>query len=226
MIEDILKKLNCGLEIGGPSGNFYHTIPIYKFIKKLDGFNMFDNNNWQKIFSSEYKLPQEWDVSNKVLGKQYNYDISENIEHDKKYDFILTNHVIEHFANPLKCIFNMKKLLKDESYIITVLPHYKYIFDRKRKLTKFDHIVQDYLYDIGEDDKTHISDFIDNFDTTYSDIGTIVEDSKMNFKKRTVHYHTYNDVTSKMLFEYCGFENLYSNIDKHGNIIILSKNKI
>jgi len=95
-IQSILSKLEYGLEIGGPSGILEKMIPIYKVIKQLDGFNVFDNNQWQTKFDKDFRI-----TNGSITGKQYNKDIDKEITHDKKYDYIIISHVIEHLTNPM-----------------------------------------------------------------------------------------------------------------------------
>ena len=40
-----------GIEIGGPSKIFHKEIPVYRFIKKLDGVNFSNNTIWQGSIS-------------------------------------------------------------------------------------------------------------------------------------------------------------------------------
>jgi len=85
------------------------------------------------------------------------------------------------------------------------------------------------LNDVGEDDMTHVDDFISNYVSNKKDKNWVInfeklkKDSHMNLEKRVIHHYTYDENNVNKLFEYCGFENLYTNVDKHGNILIISK---
>ena len=215
-----------GLEIGGPSKSLY-DLGIYHHISKLDGFNIFENNYWQHNFSSQYTLPNHWKIENKIFGKQYNIDISEYFNINKNYDFIISSDVIEHFANPIKNIFNMKKyLVNNKSFIFSIIPNYEKTFDRKRKLTPLDHIIEDYISNVDESDITHIQDQLENFDESWGGNKIdLIANAERNFETRVVHHHTYNDENIFGMFDYCGFNSIITNSNHNYLVLSTLKNK-
>lgn len=145
-----------GIEFGGTTELFYeprNNMMLYPFVK-LDGANIFDDNHFNDL--SGYDFNYFYGV-----GKRYNVDASdeEGIKNiNKKYDFIVTSHVIEHMANPIKSIELWKKhILNDGGYILTIIPYYKECFDRNRPLTTIEHLIEDYQNNVDESDTTHIN---------------------------------------------------------------------
>jgi ubiquinone/menaquinone biosynthesis C-methylase UbiE len=61
-----------------------------------------------------------------------------------------TPHVMEHMVNPLKAIFEWKRILKKGGIIICVLPWKQNTFDHRRPITSFDRILQFYKNDRPE----------------------------------------------------------------------------
>ena len=110
MIEKIFKELKGknGIEFGGPTEMINHNYMKYQNkslydIITLCGGNIFENNIFQKKLNS-------FNYGNKT-GKLFNIDCSDSQSiknHEEKYDFILTSHVIEHIANPIQTIENWK----------------------------------------------------------------------------------------------------------------------
>ena len=83
-----------GLEIGGPSKIFN---PIYDIANSIDGVNH-SETIWQGTVVKG--------VCNGT-GKQYIAEGTKLIPGllNNKYDFVMTSHVLEHIANPLKAIY-------------------------------------------------------------------------------------------------------------------------
>ena len=63
---------------------------------------------------------------------------------NESYDFILSSHQLEHVANPIKALFEFRRILKKNGILILVLPNFKYNFDHKREVTTYNHILKDF----------------------------------------------------------------------------------
>lgn len=217
MFNQVIEKLiNLeGLEFGGPTELFINPVygmPLYENVK-LDGVNIFEDNFFQKSFSDKfnYSFGQ---------GIQYNIDCTDteiSSKINKKYDFIVTSHVIEHIANPMKAILSWKKLLKEEGFILSIIPDYKYCYDRKRLLTPINHIINDYKNNVGEDDTTHIEEYKQKYDWTFE-----IPDEFLlgggreqyyklcdnNAKTRVIHHHTFDLDSFKLLMDAVGLTSI------------------
>jgi hypothetical protein len=97
-------KFKKGVEFGGPTELFWnsvHRMPLYSNVL-LDGANIFEDNHFQSGFSDDFKYGV-------VPGKQFNIDCTDALSVRKlnnPYDFIITSHLIEHVANPIKTILS------------------------------------------------------------------------------------------------------------------------
>jgi predicted SAM-dependent methyltransferase len=220
----IISLLNqkSGIEFGGPTELFSfleHRMPIY-YYTNLDGGNIFENNHFQRGFTDDYNyLP-------KKTGTQFNVDCTneEDLKKiNKKYDFILTSHVIEHIANPIKTIKLWSDLLLNESgYILSIMPDYRFCFDRKRPLTTIDHIKEDYNNNVSEDDTTHIEEQKQLHDWSLGGHKEFYMLCENNYQTRVVHHHTFTEETVKELLSESGFETLISFKSDDLNIVNLS----
>jgi hypothetical protein len=213
-----------GIEFGGTTELFYeprNNMMLYPFVK-LDGANIFDDNHFNDL--SGYDFNYFYGV-----GKRYNVDASdeEGIKNiNKKYDFIVTSHVIEHMANPIKSIELWKKhILNDGGYILTIIPYYKECFDRNRPLTTIEHLIEDYQNNVDESDTTHINEQKELHDWTMGGHKDFYSICDINHKTRVVHHHTFDLENIKQMFEYCNMEIVY--LFKHDplNIVVLTKIK-
>jgi predicted SAM-dependent methyltransferase len=219
-VVDILSG-KSGIEFGGPTELFSeqkHNMLFYPYVH-LDGGNIISNNYFQQNISSNF-------IYGEKIGRQYDVDCTneEQLSKIKKYDFVVTSHAIEHFANPIKTLKLWEKyILKPGGYILSIVPDYEYCFDRKRPLTTLDHLIDDYVSDIGEDDTTHIEEQKTLHDWSYGGHSQFYELCEINNLTRVVHHHTFDIELVESMFEYCGFEKIFSFKHDELNIINLSK---
>lgn len=215
---EILKNKE-GIEFGGPTELFEHPthrMPLYINVV-LDGGNIIEDNHFQKSFSDTYNYGGK-------LGTQFNIDCAGDLSGvNKKYDFIVTSHVIEHLANPIKAIKNWSDvLLKEKSYILSIIPDYRYCFDRNRPLTSIEHIKEDYINNVGEDDKTHIEEQKTLHDWSYGGHKNFYDLCEKNDKTRVVHHHTFTPETVELLFIAAGLKPIITFKHDDLNIVNLS----
>ena len=185
-----------GLEIGGPSPDFKENelLPVYALAKKVDGCNFSASTVWEGSIKEgeiyEY-------AENKKPGYQY---IKEGTDlsgiADESYDFILSSHSLEHFANPLKALKEWLRVLKKGGTLLILVPDKKYIFDRYRPYTTFEHILKDYENNIGEDDLTCLEEAVrfHDFSRDKEDLTPELfkERSLNNFNNRCLHHHVFS----------------------------------
>ncbi len=199
-INSIFKKK--GIEIGGPSFFFRNFLKVYKNIESLDNVNFKSKTLWQNNKNLNSFL---WSKSKNKIGKEFiccSTDMS--IIPNESYDFILSCHQIEHVANPLKAIKEFRRILKKTGYLILILPNSKFDFDHNRKITTFSHLLDDFNFNISENDLTHLdeslklTDFTNNF-TEFNRFKELAED---NFNNRILHHHIFN---YKLIQEVCKF---------------------
>lgn len=192
-----------GMEIGGPSHIFESggLLPIYESVHSMIFVDYNSITVWQKTRE---------DILGRLKEKlRYELVVSEASElkeiPEGSLDFILSSHVLEHLANPLKAVLRWKQLLHVGGYIIVIIPDARFMFDHRRAITTIDHFLEDYKDNIDEDDMTHISEIIKLHDQT---MDKAVE-SRDNFIKRisnnkeyrTAHHHVFipNNVSELML---------------------------
>jgi len=223
-----LKGLN-GLEIGGPSFAFSTKgfLPVYNVIAKLDGCNFSSNTMWE----GNIEEGTTYQYGNKI-GFQY---ISDGVKLDSikdgQYDFVLSSHSIEHFANPLKALLEWKRVIKDGGYILLIIPHKDNTFDRKRPITTLEHLIEDYKHNTGEDDNTHFSEVLSlhdaTMDTGISDPESLRLRTLDNINNRGVHHHVFNTPLAVKIANYLDFKICDVQLFNPFNIVMLvQKSKI
>lgn len=203
-----LVKGRSGLEIGGPSAVFrewYSSMPIYKEVGSIDNCDISRSTAWATHSDSYTFSPQ------KPAGKNIFCDGSDlSIVADKSYDFILSSHNLEHFANPIKALKEWQRVTQPGGALILVLPNYSLTFDHRREPTPVSHMIQDFKQNTQEDDLTHLPEILGVHDLSMDPLAGTPEEfrerSLKNFRNRCLHHHVFNETNSRGLLTEAGME--------------------
>ena len=207
MYKKVLRRSKICLEIGGLSDifDFNGIFNFYSHIKRLDICNHSENTRWS-INYTEKTLPERF---RKLVGNFIYLDGTDLHEiKDNTYDVVLSSHVLEHIANPVKALKEWARVIKPDGYIITVVPNKYFSVDNKRDYTSTEHIIEDYIGGITENDQTHVDEFLSRFDyemaqSSYEDFKDLVAHVADN---KCLHHHVFSEKTIREIFEYINFE--------------------
>lgn len=189
-----------GIEIGGPSAIFKSRgmFPVYDVAAQVDNC----------VFGQE----TVWDgkVRSGITGKHFVAEGSElKAADDNSYDFVLSSHMLEHTANPIKALKEWRRVLKKNGQLFLVLPERTHTFDRKRPVTTFEHVLDDYQSGRDESDLTHLDEILRLHDLRKDpEAGTPAEfknRSLRNMENRCLHHHVFDERLIKQILEYSGF---------------------
>lgn len=191
-----------GIEIGGPSDIFKS---IYNVCESCDGVNFSTDTIWWG------KKSEKYEYKNKSLGKVIISDVTDLSEiSDNSYDFVISSNNLEHVANPMKAVAEMKRVVKSKAPILIVVPKKEDIFDHNRPYTTYNHIVSDYKSDIGEDDKTHLPEILNlhDFDMDVLCGGREAFElrSRDNINNRCLHHHVFSEDVLREIYKYFNIE--------------------
>jgi SAM-dependent methyltransferase len=143
-----------GLEIGGPSTAFqrwFKPLPIYHRVESLDNCDISRVTTWTTHADSYTFSPH------KPPGKNIFVDASDlSCIADRSYDFVLSSHNLEHFANPVKALYEWKRVTRPGGGLILLLPNHMRTFDHRRSPTTVDHMFEDFQQQTPEDDLYHL----------------------------------------------------------------------
>jgi predicted SAM-dependent methyltransferase len=214
------------LEIGGPTPLFQtknKKIPIYADLLRLDNCNFNETNFWSSLKEGDLVK-----FDNKNSGKQIISDASDLSKiTDSTYDILVNSHVIEHIANPIKALLEWRRVIKDNGFLLMVVPHKDGTYDIKRPVTKLDHIIKDYNDNMTEDDTTHFQEVLElhdlKLDTTVRDYDDHRERTHDNINRRIVHHHVFDTLLVARIIDYVGFKIIDIQQVKPYNIIILAQ---
>ena len=189
-------------------------------VKKVDEFLKNDIKIivTSKIYFEEIKQELCWKshaknytYKNKILGKVWISDATDMCQiKDKKYDFVLSSNNLEHIANPLKALKEFSRIVKPDGTILVLVPEKTETFDHNRDYTTFEHLLEDYKSDTGEDDLSHLPDIIEKHDYSLDpECGgkqKFIERAKKNLENRCLHHHVFEEETLRKSYKFAGIK--------------------
>lgn len=215
-----------GLEIGGPSPIFKPMggIPVYVFAGQIDNVIFSTLTLWEGTVTKGNTFAF---LPGKKLGYQYIAEATDLHEiQEGSYEFVLSSHNLEHVANPLKALYEWRRVLQPGGTLILVLPEKENTFDHKRPFTTFEHLLSDYNNNMGEDDNTHLAEALELHDME-SDPGREAFKARVveNLTTRTIHHHVFSFALIREMLEYCGFAVEYQQQLPPFNLITVAKKR-
>ena len=216
----------AGLEIGGPSEAFRarDVLPLYTHLLALDNCDFSANTVWAQHSPEFLYLP------GKPAGKTIFCDGSELTPvAAASYDFVFSSHNLEHFANPVKALYEWKRVLRPGGALVLVLPDYRRTFDHRRTPTPAADMMQDYANAVGEDDLSHLAEILElhdlSLDPAAGDRDHFERRSQKNFENRCLHHHVFDEHNSRELLTLCGFNVLAADRVAPIHICLLARRK-
>jgi SAM-dependent methyltransferase len=200
----------AGLEIGGPSQFFQpgREFPIYSVAENIDNVNYSATTFWEGALNEGRNFRYN---ANKAPGHQFICEASDlSAISDCTYDFVASCHTLEHCANPIKSLTEWRRVLKSKGWFALVLPHKEGTFDHRRKVTEFEHLLEDYRHGVTEDDTTHFAEILAIHDLARDP----AQKSRQGFEKwisentvtRGAHHHVFDPALAITLVDHAGFE--------------------
>lgn len=231
-----LTEGKAGIEIGGPTSifqgwhvpsryyGFLKPLPIYDRVRSLDNCSFSRTTMWathQRVYLfSPRRAPGQIVIAE-------GSDLA--AVPDNSYDFVLSSHNLEHFANPVKALKEWRRITKRNGALILVLPDCRRTFDHRRSPTPVEHMHEDYRRGVGEDDVTHIEEVLQLHDVDMD--GTLethtFEELKArsidNVSNRSLHHHVFDESNSRQLLTEVGLEVLALERALPYHIVILAR---
>ena len=214
---------NC-LEIGGPSFIFQpkSILPIYREAKSIDNCNFSNKTFWEGKISEGFTF----NYTRNKLGRQFIGEATDlkGIKNGS-YDCVISSHVLEHVANPLRALFEWKRVLKNGGVLLLVLPHKQGTFDHNRPVTKLSHLIQDYENEVDEHDLSHLTEILKlhnlSMDLEAGAFKNFVTRSRDNFSNRCLHHHVFTTESVIYIIDYVSLKTLLVTAHPPHHIIIL-----
>lgn len=218
----------AGIEVGGPSQVFSKKgiFPVYPLVGSLDNCNFSAATVW------DGKVPAgcgyRFDPG-KPAGRQYVAEATDMSGlSSNAYDFVLSSHMLEHTANPIRALLEWKRLLKEGGLLVLLLPDRELTFDHRRPVTPFAHLIDDYKANVAEDDLTHLPEILTLHDLARDPEAGGPEAFELrclkNIENRCLHHHVFDMELAMSLVEYAGFRRKASeSVAPHHLLLVAQK---
>jgi SAM-dependent methyltransferase len=184
-----------GLEIGGPSPIFGRVglLPLYRMASRIDNCNFAPRTIWEGAIAEGDSFSFD---ARKPAGRQFIAEAGDlRMIPSATYDFVLSSHMLEHTANPLRALSEWGRVLKPGGGLVLVVPHRDGTFDHRRPITALQHLIDDLERGVREDDLTHLQEILDLHDLS-KDPGARGSDfrerAERNAELRTMHHHVFD----------------------------------
>lgn len=204
MIEQILANITYnkqGVEIGGPSST---GGLLYRLCEHMDNVIFSKNTVWSQ-HTDEYVYYQG-KTGKVIINDAVNIT---NIS-DESYDFCFASHCLEHIANPIKAVKEWLRIVKQNGYVVLILPEKTQCFDHKRKYSPISTLVSQYEKNVGEDDLSTLPEILANHDLSMDlpagNLEQFTQRSLDNYNNRCLHHYVYNPDLLKEITQYVGAE--------------------
>ncbi|MBI2522666.1 MAG: methyltransferase domain-containing protein [Bdellovibrio sp.] len=141
--------------------------------------------------------------------------------------FIVSEHVLEHVANPLKVLKECIRTLRPGGKLFLFLPHKERTNDSHRQVTTLEHVIDDYNKDVPLDDQTHMDEWFKNvvrkglMPFHYSHLST-----KDLLKTGSIHHHVWTEKEILEIVQFCGLKVRYVNAkvpDRRDSFVVVSE---
>ena len=199
-----------GIEFGGPSSIFTARgiFPIYPLAARIDNCNFDSQTLWEDRIKPEGGFRFD---PRREPGQQFVAEATDpHFLPDGGYDFVLSSHMLEHSANPLKALREWLRLIKPGGTLFLVLPHREGTFDHRRPVTPLKHLVEDFERRMGEDDLTHLPEILSlhdlRRDPEAGDFESFKARSERNHKNRGLHHHVFETRLAVEVLDHLGVQ--------------------
>lgn len=203
---EVITNDKTGVEIGGPSSST--GVALYKHAFTMDNVIFSNNTIWSK-HAHDY---------NYYPGKKGKVFINDAVDitsiKDNTYDFLFASHCLEHIANPLKAIIEWKRIMKDNGFMILILPEKSLCFDHKRNVSSFETLLNQYNNNVGEDDLSTLDEILANHDLSMDKPAGNIHQFKArsldNYNNRCLHHYVYSPTLLREICEWANCQYIYT----------------
>jgi SAM-dependent methyltransferase len=129
---------------------------------------------------------------------------------DSSFDFLLSEHVLEHLPDPIRALKEWKRVLKPGGMLFLFLPHPERTFDRARAVTRLEHLIEDHARQVGPEEDAHWEEWKEKV----LGLGLASHYQKYSkqetLKNNLIHRHVFTPESCKKLLAHLEFEVLES----------------
>ena len=138
-------------------------------------------------------------------------------------DFVMSSHVLEHLPNPAVAIEEWMRVVKPGGIVFFIVPDMRYTFDKKRKLTPIEDLLEKYKLKTNKVPYEAYDEFVN---LTFDETGYSKEFiQKMYEDQANIHVHTFTEESliglCNALIDIIGFKiSSYKRNDMHIHVAL------
>lgn len=187
---------------------WHGRLPIYGLVKGLDNCNFASRTIWEGDLAAGRTFryhPLRRPGTQYVAEAASLPDIS-----DGRYEFLLSSHVLEHLADPMKALREWRRILAPGGTLVLIVPHKAGTFDHRRPVTSFAHLLEDEANRTEEDDLTHLEEVLTLHDHARDPAAGGPEAFRARCEANTVHramhHHAFDTELVVRALDHAGFQ--------------------
>ncbi len=198
---------------------------MYPRARRIDNVNFASKTIWEDTDERGRHIPF---YSRKKPGQRMVGEGADlGVIPDGEYDFVLSSHMLEHTANPLRALGEWRRVLKPGGALILVVPARDGAFDHRRPITTMSHLVEDFQRNKGEDDLTHLPEVLKLHDLSkdpgVADAGAFRERAERNPEFRSLHHHVFDMRLALAAVMHAGFALMAAEGLEPYHIVVLAR---
>lgn len=213
------------LEVGGPSAVFGRDglLAAYPVLASVDGLQWAASTAWHALDAQAPYAPDGAPTG----ALQIVDDADLAAVPDAAYDVVLSSHVIEHLANPLRTLAAWRRITRPGGHVLVVAPHAAGTFDHRRPVTRLEHLRADRDAGTGEDDLTHLDETLALHDRARdaddSPFEAWAQQRRENPRTRLLHHHVFTTTSLAALLREAGVVLLAAEVRYPHDIYLLGR---
>jgi SAM-dependent methyltransferase len=131
--------------------------------------------------------------------------------YDNSFDFVLSEHTLEHIGNVLRALKEWMRVIKPGGHLILFLPQMERTNDRFRSRTALAHLISDFENNVPDDDTTHVDEWIAGVEKAGGIPAHYRHIPKSELASTgSIHHHVWIAADMVEVFEYLGLEVVFS----------------
>jgi len=148
---------------------------------------------------------------------------------DNTFQFLISEHVLEHIANPIKTLNEWIRVLSPGGKIFLFLPHGDRTNDQHREKTTLDHLIQDFQNDVPFNDPTHFDEWKKNVidkNLMPGHYQHLDKDELLN--TASIHHHVWSEKEISQLLEYLDLKVIHVDekvYDRRDSFVVIAEKK-
>jgi SAM-dependent methyltransferase len=115
---------------------------------------------------------------------------------DESLDFSMLCNVLQHLANPIRCLEEAFRVVKPGGHVVLSVPDHRFSFEASRPATAFQHVMDEYLQGVTEVSDAHYVDLLVLFCPSEISLGVAgIAPRLTELRRRMEHAHVWDTTT-------------------------------